>query len=77
VVASGFLLVAILGFRRNFWIVVAALGAHGAFDFVHHWFIDNAGVPRWWPGFCLAFDAILALYLSVQLIKHPDLYRLT
>jgi hypothetical protein len=20
-------------------------------------FIDNPGVPHWWPGFCLAFDA--------------------
>ena len=54
-VASGFLLVAVLGFRRNFWFVVAALVGHGVFDFVHHLFIDNPGVPHWWPGFRLAF----------------------
>ena len=72
VVASGFLAVAVLGFRRNFWLVVAALVGHGLFDFVHHFFIDNPGVPRWWPGFCLAFDAILGVFLAVQLIRHPE-----
>jgi hypothetical protein len=43
------------------------------FDFVHHFFIDNPGVPHWWPGFCLAFDAILGLFLAVCLIRHPHL----
>jgi hypothetical protein len=38
VIAGGFLLVAVLGFRRNFWLVVAALIGHGIFDFVHHFF---------------------------------------
>src|SRR5437016_2214819 len=28
-------------------------GGHGVFDFVHHLFIANPGVPSWWPGFCL------------------------
>jgi hypothetical protein len=46
-VASGFLLVAVLGFRRNVWLLVAALFGHGVFDFVHHLFIDNPGVPHW------------------------------
>ena len=74
-VASGFLLVAVLGFKRNIWLVVAALVGHGSFDFVHHLFIDNPGVPHWWPGFCLAFDAILGAFLAVRLIRHPDLCR--
>jgi hypothetical protein len=47
VVASGFLLVAVLGYRRNFWLVVAALVGHGVFDFVHRFFIYNPGVPHW------------------------------
>jgi hypothetical protein len=75
IVAGGFLLVAVLGFRRNVWLVVAALIGHGVFDFVHRFFIDNPGVPRWWPGFCLAFDAFLGVFLAVHLIKHPDLSR--
>jgi hypothetical protein len=76
-IASGFLLVAVLGFKRNIWLVVAALVGHGSFDFVHHLFIDNPGVPRWWPGFCLAFDGLLGAYLAVHLFRHPDLYRST
>jgi hypothetical protein len=72
VVAGGFSLVAVLGFRRNFWLVVAALIGHGVFDFVHHFFIANPGVPHWWPGFCLAFDALLGVLLAVRLIRHPE-----
>ena len=72
VVAGGFLLVAVLGFRKNFWLVVAALIGHGVFDFVHRFFIDNPGVPHWWPGFCLAFDVLLGVFLAVRLIRHPE-----
>ena len=72
VVAGGFLLVAVLGFRKNFWLVVAALIGHGVFDFVHRFSIDNPGVPLWWPGFCLAFDALLGVLLTVLLIRHPE-----
>ena len=39
-------------------------------DFFHRFFIDNPGVPRWWPGFCLAFDVVLAVWLTVRLGKH-------
>ena len=72
VVAGGFLLVAVLGFRRNFWLIVAALIGHGVFDFVHRFLIENPGVPHWWPGFCLAFDALLGVFLAVHLIRHPQ-----
>ena len=74
-VASGFLLVAALGFRTNFWFIVADLVGHGVFDFLHHQFIDNPGVPHWWPGFCLAFDAVLGVLLAGHLIRHPELSR--
>jgi hypothetical protein len=73
VVASVFLLFGVLGFKWNLWIVVVALVGHGLFDFVHHFFIDNPGVPRWWPGFCLAFDALLGMFLVLRLIRHPRL----
>src|ERR1700731_4504314 len=53
VVASGFLLFAIIGYKRNLWLVAIALAGHGAFDIVHDLLIENPGVPRWWPGFCL------------------------
>jgi hypothetical protein len=69
VAASGFLLTAVLGFRRNLWLVVAATVGHGVFDFVHHLFIENPGVPRWWPGFCMAFDALFGGSLAVLLMR--------
>jgi hypothetical protein len=72
VVAGGFLLVAVLGFKRNFWLVVAALIGQGVFEFVHRFFIDNPSVPHWWPGFCLAFDALLGVFLAVHLIRYPE-----
>jgi len=72
VVAGGFLLVAVPGFRKNFWLVVAALVGHGIFDFVHRSFIDNPGVPHWWSVFCFAFDALLGVFLAVRLIRHPE-----
>jgi len=72
VVASGFLLFAVLGFKRNLWLVAAALVGHGVFDFVYRMFIQNPGVPPWWPGFCSAFDALLGGLLAVRLIRHPE-----
>ena len=72
VVASGFLLFAVLGFKRNLWLVAGASVGHGVFDFVHHLFIDNPGVPRWWPGFCLAFDVVLGGVLAARLMRHHE-----
>ncbi len=69
VVASGFLLLAVLGFKRSLWFAVAAIVGHGLFDFVHHWFIENPGVPHWWPGFCGAFDVIFGVWLAVRLMR--------
>ncbi len=67
IVASGFLLLAVLGFKKDLWFAVAAIVGHGVFDFVHHWFIENPGVPRWWLGFCLTFDVIVGGWLAVRL----------
>ena len=67
-IAAAFSLFAILGYKRSLWFVVAALVAHATFDFVHHLFIENPGVPHWWPGFCLAFDAVFGVCLAVLLL---------
>lgn len=69
-VAGVFLLFAVLGFKRNLWLVVAALLGHGVFDFVRPVFIDNRGVPPWWPGFCLVFDLIVGGRLAARLMGH-------
>jgi len=75
VAASGFLLFAVLGFSRNLWLVVAAIVGHGIFDFVHHLLIENPGVPRWWPGFCLAFDVIFGGSLAMHLMRRSKFWR--
>jgi hypothetical protein len=72
-VATGLFLVAVVvGFRRNLWIVAAALAAHGLFDLVHPHLVSNPGVPTWWPSFCLAYDVAAAVCLG-WLLKRESL----
>jgi hypothetical protein len=57
IIMVGFAVAAVAGFKSSMWIVVAGLAGHGVFDLlVHGRILDNAGVPAWWPGWCLAFD---------------------
>ena len=67
-VAFAFALASIIGFRMNLWIVVAALVGHGVFDLAHGQLIENAGVPAWWPMFCLGYDVAAGAYLAWRLI---------
>lgn len=69
-VACVFSLLAVLGFKKSMWLVAGAFAAHGAFDLVHHLLIDNAGVPHWWPGFCLASDVVFAAVIAVRVPRH-------
>ena len=64
-----FVALAIVGFKRSAWFVVVGLLVHSVFDFTHGHWIDNAGVPVWWPGFCLAFDATAGAYLAAALLR--------
>ena len=66
-VAAVFLGAVALGFKRDLRIVVVALVAHGVFDLMHGYFIQNPGVPGWWPMFCLAYDATAGLCLAALL----------
>ncbi len=68
-VACIFLMVAVVGFRKNLWLIVAALAGHGVFDFFHHLVIQNPGVPVWWPGFCGSFDVLAGGFLAVLLTR--------
>ena len=67
--ASAFSIMAVLGFKRNLWLVAGAMVGHGVFDFVHHWFIKNPGMPLWWPGFCLTFDVVFGGALAARLMR--------
>ncbi len=68
-IASAFLALAVAGFKKNLWLIVAALAGHGVFDFFHHLFIQNRGVPAWWPGFCLSFDVLAGGFLAILLLR--------
>ena len=68
-VMAVFVAATVLGFKRNLWIVVVALFAHGVFDFFHGHVIANPGVPVWWPMFCLSYDVAAAIYLARLLYR--------
>jgi len=62
-----FVIAAVAGFRGSAWIIVGALAGHGVQDAFHGRIVANAGVPAWWPAWCLAYDvgaaAVLAWFL--------------
>lgn len=63
-IAALFIAGAVLGFKRNPWIAVLALGGHGVMDVFHHLLVHNEGVPRAWPGFCMSFDVTAAAVVA-------------
>ena len=71
-IASGFLALAVLGFKTHSWLIAAAMVGHGVFDFIHHSLIQNPGVPSWWPGFCMAFDVLFGAWLAMLLVRRSD-----
>ena len=68
-IAGVFLALAVAGFKKNLWLIVAALAGHGVVDFFHHLFVQNPGVPVWWPGFCLSFDVLAGGFLAMLLMR--------
>ncbi|MDB6147812.1 MAG: hypothetical protein JWO45_1476 [Spartobacteria bacterium] len=63
-----FVTMAVVGYRKSAWLVVAGLALHGVFDFFHAAVIANAGVPVWWPGWCLSYDIVAAAYLGALIL---------
>ena len=55
---------AIAGYYRSCLIVAAGITAHGVFDFVHYFLIEDRGVPIWWPGFCGTVDVLLGAFVA-------------
>lgn len=74
-VACLFLMVAVVGFKKNLWLVVAGLVGHGVFDSFHHVVIQNPGVPVWWPGFCGSFDVLAGGFLAWLLVRRSGFER--
>jgi hypothetical protein len=63
-----FVAAAIGGFRLSLWLAAVGLIGHGLLDVVHAALISDAGVPPYWPSFCMAFDLVVGGYLAIQLI---------
>lgn len=70
VAAVIFVGLAVAGFKSTLWFTVAGLVGHGIFDLVHPQFIQNPGVPVWWPMFCLSADVALGVFLAVLLSRN-------
>jgi hypothetical protein len=71
-----FVIAAVAGFKGSAWIVVAALAGHGVQDAVHGHIVLNAGVPAWWPAWCLAYDVGAAGALAWILVRADQSERL-
>jgi hypothetical protein len=69
IVATAFLTMAVVGFKRSLWLVVAALAGHSILDVFHNQIIANPGLPAWWPAFCLSYDGVAAGYLAFLLYR--------
>lgn len=61
---TGFILLAVLGFKTSPWFVVVALAGHGIYDLFHGHLFVNPGVPAFWPAFCMAYDVTAAAGLA-------------
>jgi len=47
---------------------------HGVFDYYHGHFINNSGVPEWWPAFCAGFDIVFGIWV-IYLIQIKKVYE--
>ena len=75
-IAAVFILGAVLGFERNPWIAVLALGGHGVMDSFHGHLVHNTGVPASWPGFCMTFDVTAAVIVALIMLARARSARL-
>ena len=64
-----FVIAAVAGFKGSAWIIVGALAGHGVQDAFHGHIVANAGVPAWWPAWCLAYDVGAAGALAWLLMR--------
>ena len=70
-VMAVFVIAAVAEFKGSAWITVAALAGNGLQDAVHGHIVANAGVPVWWPAWCLAHDVGAAGALA-RLLTRAD-----
>src|SRR5919206_585010 len=69
IIMAAFAVAAVAGFKGSAWIIVVALAGHGVQDAFHGHIVANAGVPAWWPAWCLAYDVGAAGALAWILMR--------
>ena len=69
IVMAAFVLVAVLGFRFNLWLVVRAWPLTACSTRFTALVVANPGVPEWWPAFCGTFDVGAAGFLAYLLLR--------
>jgi hypothetical protein len=74
--AAGFVVAAVIGFKSNMWIVAFGLAGHGVFDALHGYILTNPGMPVWWPAFCGTYDVGAGVVLA-WIIKSQGVARRT
>lgn len=63
-VALAFTGMALLGLWLSPWLLVAGWVLHAGWDLLHHRGVIRTRTSAWYPGGCLAFDLIVAVFLA-------------
>ncbi len=73
VVATGFIVMALVAITVSPWLVVVGLLGHGAKDLWQHRtrFVADT---RWWPPFCFIVDCVAAVAAAALLIAGVDFW---
>lgn len=73
VVAMAFVVIALVGITGSAWFLVLGFAAHGVKDAwqEHRQYVSGT---RWWPPFCVAVDAVVAVAIAAAIAIGVDLH---
>ena len=68
IVASSFLILAVIG--RTFSPTILAMGYlfHGFWDMIHHPKGIKTEIPVWYPAFCITIDWVIGIYIVIRFL---------
>jgi hypothetical protein len=69
VVASAFVMIALLGLWVSVWFIVGGLFLHGVWDLMHHRHGGLAAIPAWYIPFCVWYDWLAAAIVAVWMLR--------
>jgi chromate transport protein ChrA len=69
-VAVIFVIIGFVGLWISPWFIVVAMFLHGLWDILHHnKNLPLAKIPSWYIPFCASYDWIMAVYLTIIMLK--------